>query len=376
MRWPRPFRRSPHLPHVSTEKFDAAARGHGFTLDAGQRQVADLLGSHGHRSLYLWGPPGRGKTWLVDTYFESVETDAKLRIHFHEFFRDLHTHIRRQRLDGSRTQRGADAAIDRLLGDAQLACFDEFHVHDPADGTFVGRVLPRLLDRGVRLVVTSNYAPQDLLPNPLFHAGFVPTIDVIRSRMDVVALDGSIDHRTGSRRTRGFAGGRWIDRSGWADDQAGYTEFADRFGLTLPRPCEARVLVPAGRAVRARRADSRGVWFDFAELCSRPTAPADYLALADEYPFWVVDAVPDPSAVDRESLQRFANLVDVLHDRNVPTVFFGDVPVTAFLRDVPATTAGPLHWDAQRIVSRLRLLQTDQDETSARTSAGRSRARR
>ncbi|WP_232284733.1 cell division protein ZapE [Rhodococcus sp. R1101] len=335
--------------------FDDAARSRGFVLDSAQYDAVEQLCHPGCPNVYLWGPPGRGKSWLADVYFSAFPGRNKLRMHFHEFFRDLHIELRRHRFD-------LGAALDRLTGHAELVCFDEFHVHDPADGTFVARLLPALLARRTRLVLTSNYPPHELLPNPLFHDDFLPTIELVERSTTVVALDGPRDHRLDSDHVRGFASGIWT--TGTSDRQLRL------LGLTRPIPAEQRVLHPAGRPLRAMRADEDCLWFDFGDLCGHTTAPADYLALAAEHLFWVVDGIPDLTAAGREPAQRFANLIDVLHDRDVRVVFVSEVAVSEL-----AIPAGPVSHDIGRLRSRLAQVRTIQD-TRSRTEAGRSRGLR
>lgn len=335
--------------------FEDASRSRGFVLDPAQHDAVEQLCHPERPNVYLWGPPGRGKSWLADVYFSAYPRRNKLRVHFHEFFRDLHVELRRHRFD-------LDAALDHLIGRAELVCFDEFHVHDPADGTFVARLFLALLARRTRLVLTSNYPPRDLLPNPLFHDGFVPTIELVERSATIVALDGPRDHRLGSDHAKGFASGIWAVSP--SDPQL------RRLGLERPAPVEHRVLRPAGRPLRALRAEKDCLWFDFRDLCGHPTAPADYLALAADHLFWVVDKIPDLTTVGREPAQRFANLVDVLHDRDVRVVFVSEVAASEL-----AAAVGPVAHDIGRLRSRLAQLRTIQD-TSARTDAGRSRVRR
>ncbi|GAA4487169.1 cell division protein ZapE [Rhodococcus olei] len=323
---------------VPASAFAAAAHEQGFVLDPAQVRAIDRLTTDPGRGIYLWGPVGRGKSWLMATYFAALPTDRKVRLHFHEFFRDLHTAIRRQTGD-------LDAAIDDLLGDVSVVCFDEFHVHDPADGVFIGRLLPALLDRDVRLILTSNHPPGDLMPNPLFHQGFAPTIDLIERALTVVTVDGPTDYRTTSDHATGFAAGAWVTPG--THDQLG------RLGLTVPPPSEQVELAPAGHPVRALRAEPGCLWFDFADLCGHTTAPADYLALASRYHRWVVDGVPDLHAAGREPAQRFANLVDVLYDHDIHTVFLAGTPL-----DGLATADARLPVEIARITSRLGQLRT------------------
>ncbi|WP_407444507.1 cell division protein ZapE [Rhodococcus sp. (in: high G+C Gram-positive bacteria)] len=314
--------------------FDTAAAELGFALDDAQRRAVATLADV-DRNVYLWGPAGRGKSWLMATYFAATPTDRKRRVHFHEFFRDLHLAIRRHRSNLS-------AALDELLSDVDLLCFDEFHVHDPADGKFIARLMPALLDRHIRVVLTSNYPPRSLLPNPLFHDDFLPTIELIERSLTVVEIDGALDYRTMSRHGDGFAAGWWVT-PGTAEQRA-------RLGLRSPHPDERKILTPAGYPVHVRRVADHSLWFDFGELCGTSTAPVDYLALARRHSEWVIEGVPDLRTAGREPAQRFANLVDVLYDRDVTPFFLAATSV-----DVVADGAR-LPVDIARTVSRLGLL--------------------
>ncbi|WP_430331187.1 cell division protein ZapE [Rhodococcus sp. ACT016] len=333
------FRRTrPPVLQIPRGTFDEAARASGFALDARQRHAAAELEAADGRWVYLWGPVGRGKSWLMDTYFAAVPTDHKLRVHFHGFFLALHSSITKHRYD-------LRTGLDALLGDVRLLCFDEFHVHDIGDAKFLERLLPALLDRGVMLVVTSNHPPEALLPNPLFHDAFVPTIALIERTMTVVTVDGAQDYRTvtGPHDT-GFAAG--ILATGGDPGQL------ERLGLTRPLPGESRLLRPSGHPIEALRTDPDCLWFRFADLCGATTAPADYLALARSYGNWVVSEVPTLQDAGRDASQRFVNLVDVLYDNDIPVVFLADEQFfEATGIDCPAA-------DIERVTSRLRQLRS------------------
>ncbi|WP_312182951.1 cell division protein ZapE, partial [Arthrobacter sp.] len=205
------------------------AEAQGLTLDAGQLAALPMLaraaetatGSAGeadpYSSVYLWGPPGRGKTWLLDAFFDAVPIRQKRRLHFHAFFRELHARIFAGYGKSDYRQGSAFAeGLDALLGDARLLCFDEFHVNGPADAAFVTRFLEQVLDRGIVLVTTSNYAPQELLPDQMFHHLFEPGIELIRTNLQVAALDGDVDYRSrpdARRRSAGFAAGHHLRRA-------------------------------------------------------------------------------------------------------------------------------------------------------------------
>ncbi|WP_165497022.1 cell division protein ZapE [Rhodococcus sp. ABRD24] len=302
----------------------------GLTWDDEQRNALDRI-AVAERGLYLWGTPGRGKTRLLDVLYESAPVDHKLRLHFHEFFDALHSAF-------VATGHSIDAAIDRIAGRAELLCFDEFHVHDVGDAMLIRRALLALFKRGTVLAVTSNYRPDELLPNPLFHEAFEPTIALLHAHLEVVELGGTHDHRRGADRTGGFASGRWV--SPGADRQLA------ELGLQRPADDERTAVSPTGRSITARQTRDDRIWFDFDDLCAAPTTPRDYLALAARFPLWIIDNVPDPVDATPDALQRFANLVDVLSDRDVPAVF-----IAATDSGLAAGDRAPL--DLARTASRL-----------------------
>ncbi|QCQ89951.1 cell division protein ZapE [Rhodococcus sp. SGAir0479] len=324
---------------VPVQVFETRSGAEGFALDAVQRRAAGALTDVTGLGVYLWGPPGRGKTWLMDAYFAAVPTNDKVRLHFHEFFRALHTNLVRSRYD-------FPAAVDALLRRARVVCFDEFHVQDIGDARLLERLLPRLLDLGITVVATSNHPPDALLPDPLFHDAFVPTIALIERTMTVVSMDGDTDYRTTTtRHDSGFASGSWV--------VAGSPQQLRAIGLTRPGAHERRSLTPAGHPVNALRADSDCLWFTFDDLCGAATAPADYLSLARLHRSWVVSDVPGPDAVGREAAQRFVNLVDVLYDQDVTVTFLAHGDRDFLLgKDCPPA-------DLARLGSRLRRLRTE-----------------
>ncbi|MFF0282187.1 cell division protein ZapE [Rhodococcus aetherivorans] len=280
------------------------------------------------RGVYLWGPVGRGKTWLMERFLEAVPGPAR-RHHFHGFFAGLHAQAHRL---GS-----IDDAVDAALGDARVLCFDEFHVHDVGDGMLVARAVRILHERGVALVATSNYPPSGLLPNPLFHHLFEPTIALLERRLEVVEVGGPIDRRRTGTATPGdgFASG----------------EFLPPGALDVPEPGERRTLRPSGRALPVLAVRGDVVWFDFADLCRAPTAPADYLAVLRDHGEWVVTGVPPLRELDADALRRFGNVVDVLCDADVRLTVSATVARADFATSVPAEP------DVDRLLSRLALLR-------------------
>lgn len=332
-----PGRSRYELATVSAADMRRAASSAGLTMDAAQLSAADALERVGSSGVYLWGPVGRGKSWLMDTYLELAPTSRKKRLHFHDFFAHLHTELHRH-------DHRLDAALDALLGGQEVLCFDEFQVDDPADGIFVRRLLELLLARPVRLILTSNQPPQGLMPNPLFHSTFESTIALIETSLEVVEVNGPVDYRTvtSGRNDCGFARGRWI----FTADPA----HLDSLGLPWPNSADAAVLTPHGHMIRALFARNNKVWFNFDDLCAQPTSAADYATIADDFPWWVVSGVPCLAEMGGEPPQRFAHLIDVLYDRGLRVDLISDSSACDFPLEAPA------HANLARTTSRLHQL--------------------
>ncbi|MEU1993270.1 cell division protein ZapE [Nocardia gamkensis] len=307
------------------------------------RELVDRRGRpvRRRRGVYLHGRPGRGKTMLMNRFFAEVASERKRRYHFHQFFAGLHA--------AAHASGSIDAAVDALLGDALLVCFDEFHVHDIGDAMLIARLLDALFARRIALVVTSNYPPGELLPNPLFHNRFVPTIERILANMDVVAVDGATDYRSlGSRGFRtGFAAGRYL-----VDPAARKTLSTAATGVwkraAAQRLDESPVEISIGtRRLRAIAVDGGALVIDFAELCGVPTSAADYVALAQRFPHWEIRDVPPLREVPPAWSMRFVNLVDVLYDTDRELVVVASSVLDELVRDVREVP------DISRLASRL-----------------------
>ncbi|MFJ4656488.1 cell division protein ZapE [Nocardia sp. NPDC088792] len=279
-----------------------------IVLDPDQRLVADRLAAiaarggkrwQHPRGLYVHGGPGRGKTMLMNRFFDSAPTERKRRYHFHRFFAQLNA--------GIHTHGSIDASAEALLGNARLLCFDEFHVHDSGDARLVARLLDLLFARRITLVVTSNYPPEELLPNPYLHAMFVPTIERILEHLDVVSVNGPLDYRTLGGRRIGFGAGRYV---------IGDPGVTDRVDVPI-----------AHRLMHARAAGSGALTVDFAELCGIPVSAADFLELAAEFRRWTVCRVPAMDTVAPDWVMRFVNLVDVLYDADLELSVYAEVPL-------------------------------------------------
>ncbi|MEF9887086.1 cell division protein ZapE [Streptomyces sp. P9-A4] len=354
--------------------FQQASEQRGFTLSAAQERAVErlsllageLAGTGGlfrrsrpsPRNLYVWGPVGRGKSWLVDTFFDGLPLRRKRRLHFHDFFRALHDGVARegQVRDGGHS--AVDRAVDELLGDCRLLVFDEFHAHDAGDAMLVARLFRTLLDRRITLVTTSNYPPAGLMPDPLYHHLFEPTIQRIEERMDVLDVSGPTDFRRlpapahGARR---FAEGARLTDGAHLTEGGVLTEGADALpgepGPDAPRPGEAVLVAAHHRELSAKAARADLVWFGFDALCEATTAVPDYLALAERFGTLVLDDVPPLASCTADGRQRFANLVDVCCDRDIRLVLIGADPLAGLSED-----SGLLR-DLDRTASRLAMLR-------------------
>ena len=341
----------------AADEFQLAAERQGLVLDSAQLAVLPALAAAAaaarspqpatdRTSVYLWGRPGRGKTWLLDALFDSVDIPQKRRLHFHDFFRELHSLVfAGYGNPGYRQDSAFAAALDRMLGSVRLLCFDEFHVKDPADAAFITRLLRTVLDRGIVLVATSNYAPQELLPDEMFHHLFEPGIALITGHLQVLELGGDTDYRAAARprNASGFAAGHHLRRSA-----AGLLAEA---GLVLPGAAEAAELAPGTRKLQALRADGGQLWFDFEDLCHAPSATSDYLSLAEDHRHWVISGVPETGGSNPCGWQRFGNVVDVLYDAGCRLDIIG-------MPDYDGVFPGIAHpTDLARIRSRFGMLQ-------------------
>ncbi|ODP31509.1 cell division protein ZapE [Pandoraea sp. ISTKB] len=312
--------------------------------DARQRDAIAILARLGasanattatYDGVYCYGLPGRGKSLVVDAAF-AVAACEKRRVHFHEFLRDIHRQLVREPKCDDRLA----AVANRWLDGVELLCFDEFHVHDIADAFLIGRFLDIALARRVRLVLTSNYAPQQLLPDPEFHERFEPTIAVILQRFAIVHFDGATDYRMGGESA---SIPRWISPLTDAREtlSARYTELE---GLPPAGPSEVTV---AGRALAVRSAGDRVLWADFDALCVAHRSHLDYLGLAERWQTLIVDALHVEQLRRPDTLQRFLWLVDIAYDRQRTLLIASDAPL------IPALDALSDWRDLSRTISRL-----------------------
>lgn len=301
------------------------------------------------QGLYLFGGVGRGKSMLMDMFFETAPVAARRRVHFHAFMLETHDRIHKWRqAQGGAKAVGPDDALPelarRIADEATLLCFDEFHVTDIADAMILGRLFTQLFDHGVVVVATSNWAPDDLYKDGLQRQRFVPFIDLMKEKLDILHLEGEIDHR----RAR-IAGIKVYHHPlGAAADRALADAFAQLTDGAEPAPDE---LILKGRTLAVPKA-ARGVaWFGFDDLCRKPVGAADYLAIATHFHTVVLDGVPRLKPEERNETKRLMLLIDSLYEHKVKLVLGADGPPEALYPD------GLLAFEFQRTVSRLTEMQ-------------------
>jgi cell division protein ZapE len=301
-------------------------------LRSRQRRVAGI---------YLWGPVGRGKSFLMDEFFHLAPLAKKQRTHFHRFMQAVHHDLRE--LQGQADPLKLVAA--RMARATQLLCLDEFHVTDIGDAMLMRGLLDGLLEQRVVLITTSNQHPDELYAHGLQRAQFLPAIELIKANLEVVELDGGSDYRL-----------RALTRAGvYHQPLNAQAERAleDAFLAVAGEPGMAQVKVDVeGRQILACRVAPGTIWFEFAALCDGPRGAADYIELARRYHTVLVAKVPRFRPDQGEAMKRFTWLVDEFYDRQVKLIVSAEERVEGLFDGVPGRT------DTERTRSRLIEMQT------------------
>lgn len=292
------------------------------------------------KGVYLWGAVGRGKSFLMDSFYLAAPLVRKRRVHFHHFMREIHREL--NELKGSEDPIAQVAA--RTARRYRLVCFDEFHVSDIADAMILGRFLDRVIARGVVFCMTSNYPPDGLYPNGLQRERFLPAIALLKDKLDVLEVDNGTDYRRlKMERLQVYHTGPQ------ADDQL-EAIFQDLKDVEE----EKQPLDVDGRIIPYRKRAGGLVWFDFRVLCGGPRSYADYVDLARRFHTVMLSGVPRLSAKQSDAARRFTWLVDVFYDDRVNLV------VAAEAEPEQLFPEGEHSAEFQRTVSRLHEMQSVQ----------------
>ncbi len=317
--------------------WEQPARRRKFSFGKKKRVLAPEKG------LYFWGGVGRGKTYLMDNFYESLPFASKMRVHFHRFMRRVHQELKR--LD--RQPDPLEVVADRIAAEARLICFDEFFVSDITDAMILGSLLEKLFKRGTTLVATSNIEPDGLYPNGLQRQRFLPAIALLKEHTEVVNVDGGTDYRL-----------RALERAELYHsplDDAAEVALMAAFASLVPameEVCKGAPLEVEGRILQTRYIGEDVVWFDFKAICDGPRSQNDYIEIAREFHAVLVGEVPQMGRQSDDQARRFINMVDEFYDRNVKLILSAEVPMESLY------TEGKLNFEFQRTLSRLLEMQS------------------
>lgn len=292
------------------------------------------------RGVYMFGGVGRGKSFLMDCFFNAVPLKRKTRLHFHEFMREVHHEL--VNLQG--TVNPLDELGKRMSKRYRLICFDEFHVADITDAMILHRLLNALFDNGVGFVTTSNFKPDDLYPGGLHRDRILPAIALLNAKLEVLNVDNGTDYR---RRTLEDAKLYHVPNGPVADAAMTAT-----FNALAEQHDEDPLLHIESRQIGAVRKAGGVVWFDFKTLCGGPRSQNDYLEIASRFHTVFLSGVPHMPLRMASEARRFTWLVDVLYDRRVKLIMSADVAPEQLY------TEGPMSHEFPRTVSRLTEMQS------------------
>ena len=292
------------------------------------------------RGVYMYGGVGRGKSFLMDCFYNAVPLKRKTRLHFHEFMREVHRELR----DLQGTVNPLDELGKRIAKRYKLICFDEFHVADITDAMILHRLLSALFDNGVGFVTTSNFRPDDLYPGGMHRDRILPAIALLNAHLEVLSVDNGTDYR---RRTLEQANLYHTPLGSHAD-----AEMTDAFNRLAESQDDNPVLQIESRQIQARRRAGGLVWFDFKTLCGGPRSQNDYLEIATQFHTVLLSDVPAMPVRMASEARRFTWLIDVLYDRRVKLIMSAEVPPEALYMN------GPLAHEFPRTVSRLNEMQS------------------
>ena len=305
------------------------------------RSLRPIAQAATRRGVYLHGGVGRGKTWLMDLFYQSLPFERRQRTHFHRFMQDVHAQLKE--LQGQENPLAMVAEqIARRTG---VICFDELFITDIADAMILGGLLTALVNCGTVLVITSNVPPQDLYREGLQRQRFLPAIELLKRHAELIAVDGGVDYRL-----RQLTQAAIYLPSAAADTSHKLHELFENLADGPGDPAGA--LLIAGRPIQFVRESDNVVWFDFAALCEGPRSQNDYIEIAREYQSVIVAAVPIFCGDNEDAARRFIALVDELYDRGVNLI------VSAAASPPELYRGERLMFEFQRTTSRLTEMQT------------------
>jgi cell division protein ZapE len=293
------------------------------------------------KGIYLWGGVGRGKTFLMDLFFETLDVEEKTRIHFHRMMRDVHARLGRL----GDLEDPLDRVAADIAAETRVLCFDEFFVSDIGDAMILAKLLEGLFDRGVTIVATSNSRPEDLYKDGLQRQRFLPAIDLVKKRTHVMQIGGDVDYRL-----------RLLQQAGTylaPEDAQSRQRLQHYFDESASSQITAdHTLDINGREIRTHLSAKGIAWFEFEDICGGPRSQNDYIEIARWYPTIIVSSIPVFGADRDDEARRFIALVDEFYDRRVKLI------VSAAAQPADLYTGKRLAFDFERTRSRLVEMQS------------------
>ena len=293
------------------------------------------------RGLYFWGGVGRGKTYLMDTFYESLPFERKMRVHFHRFMQRVHQELKA--LKGEKNP--LELVSKKFADEARVICFDEFFVSDIGDAMILATLMAGLFSRGVTLVCTSNIVPDGLYKDGLQRARFLPAIALVKKHTDVVNVDGGVDYRL-----------RTLEQAELfhspLDEEADISLRRSFDALAVEAGKHSKTMEINGRKIPAKAHADDVVWFDFKDVCDGPRSQNDYIELARQFHAIIISNVPVLGGDQQDQSRRFIHMIDELYDRNVKVIISAAAPITELY------SGGRLGFEFERTESRLLEMQS------------------
>ncbi|MGN5724612.1 cell division protein ZapE [Acinetobacter calcoaceticus] len=295
------------------------------------------------KGVYMWGGVGRGKTWLMDQFYESVPFRRKTRMHFHHFMQHVHKEL--NKLSGQRNP--LEIVADQIYKDAVVICFDEFFVSNVTDAMILSDLFQKLFVRGVTLIATSNIAPDGLYKNGIHRDRFLPTIEMVKKNCTILNVDAGVDYRLRVlKQAQLFKSPLSNEVQSW---------MAERFSaLTHTQAHSQEPIVINNRVVETLGHTEDVLWCEFSELCFKPRSPADFIEIANIYNTVLVSNVPHLTDFLSEGTRRFIYLVDEFYDRGVKLLLTSQDSI------IDIYQGEKLAFEIERTRSRLLEMQSDE----------------
>ena len=307
------------------------------------------------QGVYMWGGVGRGKTWLMDQFFDSIPFRRKTRMHFHHFMQNVHREL--NKLSGQRNP--LDLVADQIYKDAVVICFDEFFVSNVTDAMILSDLFQKLFARGITLVATSNIAPDGLYKNGIHRDRFIPTIELVKKNCTILNVDAGVDYRLRVlKQAQLFKFPLTHEHKNW---------MAQRFSaLTMSQTQSQEPILINNRIVETVAHTEDVLWCEFSELCLKPRSPADFIEISNIYNTVLVSNVPHLTDYINDATRRFIYLVDEFYDRGVKLLLTSEDNI------IDIYQGERLAFEIERTRSRLLEMQSDEYLNSAHRSIEKS----